>query len=196
MQRHRVFLTGVGGQGTLTSTRLLALAAMDAGLDVVSGEIHGMAQRGGVVESTVLMGGFHSPKISPGEADILLGFEPLEALRALSMLHRGGFAAVNTDPIPPLSSALEREPYPSLETMCAPIREWAGKAVFVPCHTLGVKAGNPQSANTALLGAACAAGAFPFGMEAMEAAIKKHLPPKIVDVNLVALRLGADALGG
>lgn len=196
MQRHRVFLTGVGGQGTLTSTRLLALAAMDAGLDVVSGEIHGMAQRGGVVESTVLMGGFHSPKISPGEAGILLGFEPLEALRALSMLRQGGFAAVNTDPIPPLSSSLEREPYPSLETLCAPIREWAGKAVFVPCHTLGVKAGNPQSANTVLLGAACAAGAFPFGMEAMEAAIKKHLPPKIVDVNLAALRLGADALGG
>jgi len=65
-----------------------------------------------------------------------------------------------------------------------------------PAHPLGGKAGNPQGANTALLGAACAAGAFPFGMEAMEAAIKKHLPPKIVDVNLVALRLGADALGG
>jgi indolepyruvate ferredoxin oxidoreductase beta subunit len=66
MQRLRVFLTGVGGQGTLTSTRLLALAAMDSGLEVVSGEIHGMAQRGGVVESTVLVGGFASPKISPG----------------------------------------------------------------------------------------------------------------------------------
>lgn len=196
MQRHRIFLTGVGGQGTLTSTRLLALAAMDAGLDVVSGEIHGMAQRGGVVESTVLLGGFTSPKISPGEADILLGFEPLEALRALPMLLRGGFAAVSTDPIPPLSSALEREPYPPLETLCAPIREWAGKAVFIPCHALGVAAGNPQSANTVLLGAACAAGAFPFDMAAMEAAIKKHLPPKIVDVNLAALRLGADALCG
>jgi indolepyruvate ferredoxin oxidoreductase beta subunit len=86
MQRLRVFLTGVGGQGTLTSTRLLALAAMDSGLEVVSGEIHGMAQRGGVVESTVLVGGFASPKISPGEADVLLGFEPLEAWRALPML--------------------------------------------------------------------------------------------------------------
>lgn len=195
MQRHRVFLTGVGGQGTLTSTRLLALAAMDAGLEVVSGEIHGMAQRGGVVESTVLLGGFQSPKISPGEADILLGFEPLEALRALPMLRPGGFAAVNTDPIPPLSSALEREPYPALAAIVEPIKAHAGQVVFVPCHELGVKAGNPQSANTVLLGAACAAGVFPFGLDAMAAAVEKHLPPKIVEVNLVALRLGAQALG-
>ncbi len=195
MQRLRVFLTGVGGQGTLTSTRLLALAAMDSGLEVVSGEIHGMAQRGGVVESTVLLGGFASPKISPGEADVLLGFEPLEAWRALPMLREGGFAAVSTDPIPPLSSALQREPYPAMADIAARIRDWAGRAVFVPCHDLAVKAGNPQSANTALLGAACAAGVFPFGVEALEAAIRTHLPPKIVDVNVTALRLGAQALG-
>jgi len=114
----------------------------------------------------------------------------------LPMLRRGGCAAVNTDPIPPLSSALEREPYPALATIEAPIREWAGKAVFLPCHKLGTRAGNPQSANTALLGAACAAGMLPFDLEAMAAAIEKHLPPKIVDVNLAALRLGADSLGG
>ena len=88
MNRVRIYLTGVGGQGTLTATTLLSRTALDQGIEVVSGEIHGMAQRGGVVESTVLLGGFASPRIGFGEADILLGFEPLETLRALPYLKK------------------------------------------------------------------------------------------------------------
>jgi len=86
----RIFLAGVGGQGTLTATNLLALMALDKNIPVTSGEIHGMAQRGGIVESTLLLGGYLSPKIDHGEADIILGFEPLETLRALIYLKKGG----------------------------------------------------------------------------------------------------------
>ena len=75
-KRLRIFFTGVGGQGTLTATTLLARTALDAGQEVVAGEVHGMAQRGGVVESVLLLGGWRSPKLDLGEADILLGFEP------------------------------------------------------------------------------------------------------------------------
>ena len=74
-KRMRIYFTGVGGQGTLTATTLLSRAALDAGLDLVAGEVHGMAQRGGVVESVLLLGGWRSPKLDPGEADIILGFE-------------------------------------------------------------------------------------------------------------------------
>ena len=76
--RIRIYMTGVGGQGTLTATTLLARVAVAQGVEVVAGEIHGMAQRGGVVESTILLGGWKSPKLGFGEADIVLGFEPLE----------------------------------------------------------------------------------------------------------------------
>ena len=89
-KRIRIYMTGVGGQGTLTATTLLARVAVEQGVEVVAGEIHGMAQRGGVVESTVLLGGWKSPKLGFGEADIVLGFEPLETLRGLRYLKQGG----------------------------------------------------------------------------------------------------------
>ena len=88
--RIRIYMTGVGGQGTLTATTLLARVAVAQGVEVVAGEIHGMAQRGGVVESTILLGGWKSPKLGFGEADIVLGFEPLETLRGLRYLKQGG----------------------------------------------------------------------------------------------------------
>jgi indolepyruvate ferredoxin oxidoreductase beta subunit len=108
MTRARIFFTGVGGQGTLTATTLLARTALDAGLPVTSGEIHGMAQRGGVVESTLLVGGYKSAIIAPGEADVILGFELLETLRALPMLKRGGFVVGNSEALQPVGVCLGR----------------------------------------------------------------------------------------
>ena len=91
----RIFFTGVGGQGTLTATILLAQAAMRKGLPVTAGEVHGMAQRGGVVESTLLIGGFSSPRIAAGEADVLLGFEPLETLACPAFAVSGKEVSIN-----------------------------------------------------------------------------------------------------
>jgi len=187
----RIFMTGVGGQGTLTATTLLAKIALDRGLDVVSGEVHGMAQRGGVVESTLLIGGRRSPRIAFGEADLLLGFEPLETLRALPYLAPGGRVFSGSEPLPPIGVALKKERYPDPEALQAKVRAVAKDALFLPCQSLGHKAGSLQSGNSALLGAACAAGALPFGPDALEAGIRKHLPAKIAEANLAAARLGA-----
>src|SRR6056297_893996 len=99
MKKLRIFLAGVGGQGTLTATNLLAQIALDKDIPVTSGEIHGMAQRGGIVESTLLLGGYLSPKISYGEADILLGFEPMETLRALPYLKPQSLLLSNNEPL-------------------------------------------------------------------------------------------------
>ena len=192
--RIRIYMTGVGGQGTLTATTLLARAALDAGLDVVAGEVHGMAQRGGVVESVVLLGGWKAPKLDVGEADIMLGFEPLETLRGLPYLAPQGVIFASTDPLPPLSVSLGKEPYPDLEAIKAKARAVAGKAWFLPCRELGMKAGSVQSGNTVLLGALCASGLIPLTPEALEQAVRKHLPPKLVDTNLAALHLGVEAL--
>ncbi|GFK94284.1 hypothetical protein NNJEOMEG_02126 [Fundidesulfovibrio magnetotacticus] len=192
MQRARIFFTGVGGQGTLTATKLVSLTALDEGLPVTSGEIHGMAQRGGVVESTVLVG-YMSPKITHGEADLLLGFELLETLRALCYLKPGGVVVSNSQALPPLSVATGKAAYPELEAVRAKAQAAASKALFVPCRTLAEQAGSAQSANTVLLGAACAVGALPFGMEALERSVRKYLKPALAETNLKALALGAGA---
>jgi len=193
-QRLRIFLTGVGGQGTLTATALLSRTALDQGLEIVSGEIHGMSQRGGVVESTVSIGGWLSPSLYHGEADILLGFEPLETLRALPYLTRGGFVFSSTEFIPPTSVSMGREKLPELSAVEAAVREVAGKSWFLPMQTLGREAGSVQSSNTALLGALCEAGIMPFGPDALREGIRKHLPPDTVEVNLRALELGVGAI--
>ncbi len=193
MNRARIFLTGVGGQGTLTATTLLARTALDAGLPVTSGEIHGMAQRGGVVESTLLIGGYKSARISQGEADVLLGFELLETLRALPMLRRGGHVVSNAEAIQPVGVCLGRECYPPLEAVLETARGFAASVVMVPAISLAEQAGTAKAANIVLLGAAAACDALPFDVAALVRSVEKYLKPKIVPLNLKALELGAQA---
>ena len=195
-KRMRIFFTGVGGQGTLTATTLLARTALEAGLDVVAGEVHGMAQRGGVVESVMLLGGWRSPKLDYGEADVLLGFEPLETLRALPYLQPGGAIFSSSDPLPPLSVSLGKAEYPVKQHIMEQARQVAGQCHFVPCRELGLQAGSVQSGNTVLLSVVCASGVLPFGVDALEAAIKKFLPPKLQESNLKALELGKACCAG
>ena len=147
MNRIRIFLTGVGGQGTLTATTLLANTALAQGLEVVSGEIHGMAQRGGVVLSS-------------------------------------------SDPTPPVGVSSGGDKYPEFGHIQETVSKQARQVWFLPCRELGLQAGSSQSGNTALLGAACAVGVLPFGVDALEAAIKKFLPAKLQESNLKALELG------
>lgn len=193
MSRIRIYMTGVGGQGTLTATTLLARTALDAGIEVVAGEIHGMAQRGGVVESTVLLGGWQSPKISHAEADIMLGFEPLETLRGLSYLAKGGKVLSNTEILPPIGVSMGRETYPEMDAIREKVAARASDAWYLPCRTLGLEAGSAQSGNSVLLGAVCASGLLPFGVDALNAAIKRYLAPKLVEMNLRAVELGVEA---
>ena len=195
-KRIRIYMTGVGGQGTLTATTLLARVALDCGLEVVAGEIHGMAQRGGVVESFVLLGGWRSPKIGLGEADVLLGFEPLESLRGLPYLAAGGTVFTSLDTIPCPGVCAGRECAPETGAMIAAVRSRAGKAWGLPIRAMGAEAGSVQSGNSVLLGALCASGVLPFDGEALAAGIRKHLPAKLVDVNLRAAEAGGRALEG
>lgn len=189
-----IFFTGVGGQGTLTATNLLAKAALDKGLDVTAGEIHGMAQRGGVVESTVLIGGFRSPRIAQGEADALLGFEPVETLRALPYLKPKGLVFSSTDPIPPASVSTGKEPYPDLDAVKTEIAARKVKAVYLPIRQMGLEAGAAQSGNLALLGAFLASGIAPLGPEDLIAAIEKNMKPALAEINRKAVLLGAAAV--
>lgn len=186
----RIFMTGVGGQGTLTATTLLAKTVLSLGLPVTSGEIHGMAQRGGVVESTVLIG-CKSPKIGHGEADVLLGFEPLETLRAMPYLKKGGMVFSSSEFLAPLSVATGRDVCPSLEQVKEAVMACTDDYRFLPCQTLGLEAGAVQAGNIALLGALAASGKTPVTLQALTDTLKANMKAKIVDVNLKALELGA-----
>ena len=153
-----------------------------------------MAQRGGVVESVLLLGGWRSPKLDLGEADILLGFEPLETLRGLPYLRPGGVIFSSRDPLPPLSVSLGMAAYPAMEEIEQKSRAVAGQCHFLACRELGLQAGAAQAGNTVLLAAVCASGLLPFGVDALKAAIEKYLPPKLQASNLKALELGQAAL--
>jgi indolepyruvate ferredoxin oxidoreductase beta subunit len=190
MAKVRVFFTGVGGQGTLTATTMLAQAAMAKGLHVTTGEVHGMAQRGGVVVSALLIGGFMSPRIAPGEADLILGFEPLETLRALPMLKKGGAVVSNADPIPPVSVSLGKETYPEMDSIKQQVEACAGTCRFLHCTEMGVQAGALQAGNMALIGAACALGVVPVTPDELKGTITTRLKAKIVDMNIKAVDLG------
>lgn len=194
MSRLRIYLTGVGGQGTLTATTLLSRILLDEGLEVVSGEIHGMAQRGGVVESTILVGGWKSPVISHGEADVVLGFEALETYRALPYLVPNGTVFSSTEFIPPPGVNAGRESLPELTYIVDAVRKVASKNVFLPIASLGQQAGAVQSANTILLAVFLESGLLPCGVDALQKGIEKYLPPKVVDVNKEAVRLGLEAM--
>lgn len=194
-QKNRIYLTGVGGQGTLTATTLLARAALEAGLMVTSGEIHGMAQRGGVVESTILLGGWLSPKLDPGQADIIVGFEPMETLRGLLYLKPGGSVFSSLDPISPPAVSSGQAVYPDIEAMQAQIAGQAGRAVFMSTRELGRQAGAVQSGNIALLGALCASGLIdPVTLDALKQTIGRTMKPALAEINLQAADLGAAAL--
>ncbi len=194
MNRMRIFFAGVGGQGTLTATNLLGLVALDKGMEVTAGEIHGMAQRGGIVESTLLIGGYASPKIEKGEADVLLGFEPLETLRALPYLKKGGHIVWNLDPTYPVGVSTGMEKYPSLSYIQEKIEECSSKNYSLHAVKLAKEAGTVRCANMVLLGAFCALEISPFSLDDLAKGINTHLGEKIRQINLKAIELGKEAI--
>ena len=110
-----ILIAGVGGQGILTASNVLGVAAIEEGFRIRGSETHGMAQRGGRVVSHVRSGDVHSPLIPKGECDFLLGFEPLEALRSIDFLGKRSTSILNTSPIMPIQKGIIE--YPSLENI-------------------------------------------------------------------------------
>ena len=151
--RKRIFIAGVGGQGTITATIVIGEAALAAGHHVVTSELHGMAQRGGVVQSTVVVGDIHAATISDGAADVLLGFEPAETLRVVAKAHRDRTVIItNTRPIVPLSATQGTTRYPDLETILAQLQAAARRLVAVDAVALAAAAGTPKAIGAVFVG--------------------------------------------
>ncbi len=185
-----VMLAGVGGQGTILAADVLAKTARAAGFDVKLSEVHGMAQRGGSVDTVVRFGDrVHAPITDHGHADHLVAFEVTEAARQLPFLKPGGRLLVNSrviDPMPVLIGDLPRTD--GVEE--ALVEEGV---VFIDAEELACEAGSPRSANIVLLGALSTGLPFPRGVWA--GVIERRVPPATVEANLRAFDLGRRACG-
>ncbi|MCX6654589.1 MAG: indolepyruvate oxidoreductase subunit beta [Candidatus Bathyarchaeota archaeon] len=194
METTRVVIAGVGGQGTLLATRLIAETAIKQGLNVRIGETYGMAQRGGPVMGHIQIGEAYSPQIRPGEADALLGFELAEATRrGVTYMRNGGLAIVNSKKIPPVEVISGMRRYPSEKDLLRLLRRVSGKVVVFDATSLAEKAGDPISTNIVMLGALTASNVLPFGEKEVTVVMKESIPARFLDLNTRAFKLGADA---
>lgn len=183
-----IVLCGVGGQGTVLASKLIAAAAMKKGISVMSAETIGMAQRGGSVFSHIRLGEhLHSPMIAKGTADIIIGFEPAEAVRMLPYLKGNGQVIVSSHAIMPVTSTLSGADYDGKEIILY-LKEVVNNLLVVDsekaCHELG----SSKVLNILLLGAAISSGALGLTEEEIQDAIKERLPEKFHDLNYRALQ--------
>lgn len=193
MDVKRLIMVAVGGQGNLLASKVLGEAALICKVPVKMSEVHGMAQRGGVVESALVFGDAQSTIISDGEADLLLGFEPSETLRAMNRCNSSSTVITNLDPVPPFTVAIGRGVYPDMGTIKALIRERAARLIAFDAMALAKEAGSPMTMNIVLVGALIQTCALPLTRESVERAIETRTKKAFVDMNLAAFDLGFNA---
>lgn len=180
-------LVGVGGQGTVLASRIISETAMNKGLKVCAAETIGMAQRGGSVVSHVKYGGNPiSPLIAENMADVIIAFEPAEAVRSLKYLKNGGVVVVSDSPIQPTTASLYGKEY-SVDEMLAYLRENTGRLIVVEADKILEECGSSKVLNVALLGAAARSGALWITREEIGETIKRRLPERFIEMNLKAL---------
>jgi indolepyruvate ferredoxin oxidoreductase beta subunit len=183
-------VTGVGGQGALLASNVLAEVGVQAGYDVKKAEVHGMSQRGGSVFSHVRWGTkLDSPVIGRGEVDYLLALEKLEALRYVQMLRPGGTVIVGELKIPPLTVSSGKDVYPDDGTVRQLLGQVTGDVHMVPTLTLAEKAGNARAHNVVLLGALSTFFEnVPRGIWLQ--VIEERVPQRYIEVNRQAFEAG------
>jgi indolepyruvate ferredoxin oxidoreductase beta subunit len=156
-------------------------------------EVHGMAQRGGVVESAVVMGAAQSPVISDGEADILMSFEPLETLRALRKCSSTSLVISNNSPISPFAVASGREQYPDVGEMMRTVSNHVNRLIALDARSLAREAGSELSLNMVMIGALMRHAEMPFGREVVETVLNTRTKKAFLKMNLKAFDLGFQA---
>ncbi len=184
---NNILLCGVGGQGTVLASKLLSSAAMSTGQNVLAAETIGMAQRGGSVTSHVRIGeNIYSPLIAHGEADIIIAFEPSEAVRAMPYLRVGGIVVLNTRPVRPVTGTLSGSIYDGGE-MLDYIKSKGIAVIAVDGDSACAALGSPRVLNVVLLGAAVRSGALGITADMLKSEIIKKINPKFHELNLRAI---------
>lgn len=185
-----VVLVGVGGQGILLASEIIAQAAQESGFDVKTNEIHGMAQRGGSVIAQIRFGEkVYSPLIPKGTATVLASLERIEGLRYRNYLSPNGLAVISDQVIIPVTASSGQTPYPEINQQI--LEQFFPRLIYLHAVEKATELGNARAANSILLGALSTQ--LDFSLDVWEVAIKKCVKPKFIDLNIEAFLFGRNS---
>ncbi|MBU0719032.1 MAG: indolepyruvate oxidoreductase subunit beta [Planctomycetes bacterium] len=193
----RILIVGTGGQGALTAARVLTEAFVAHGHNVVSGQLHGMAQRGGSVQSSVMIDCGISPMIPAGRADFVLGFEPVETARALPLMSARTVVYMNTARVIPYILGQravlgqEQAEYPEVEQLAAKIQAISPRLSVFDATALALEAGSAKALNVVMLGCLLGSGALALSADVFWDTIAERMPPRLMEPNRRAFFAGA-----
>ena len=186
-----ILVAGVGGQGTLLASDILAEVGMRVGLDAKKSDVLGLAVRGGSVLSHVRWGAsVASPVIRAGDVGYMLAFEPLEALRGIPLLGSNALVVCNLQIVAPISVSSGSAVYPTRAEIESRLANAAGEVRFIDATTLALEIGTPRVTNIVLLGAFSTA--FDFDTALWEEVVLSRVPPKYMELNRAAFRRGRE----
>jgi len=188
-----VIVTGVGGQGNVLISQLMGSALVRAGYHVTIGETYGASQRGGAVMSHLRISdqAQYGPLIPQGQADVILGLEPLETLRVLGQYGNPGVTVIsNSRPVYPLAVAIGTARYPSVEEIVRALEELSSRAWLINATDIALDLGASILANIVMVGALVGADVLPLAAKEFELELQESLPADKLDLNLKAFRRG------
>ena len=189
--KYTIQIVGVGGQGVLLASMVLGNAAMKSGYKVAMSEVHGMAQSGGRVLCTSSFGDdLISPLEAEGDADMIVGFEPVETCRYLSLGNKDTVVIMNLDPVYPSMVAAGMESYPEIDELIASARSQNQNVRTLEATSLAIEAGKAVAANAVMIGAVAGVKGFPLDMNVLRETLAENVPQKFLELNLKAFDLG------
>ncbi len=193
INEYNVLISGVGGQGGLTLSRIIGFAAVRDGYKLRIGETLGMSQRGGSVISYVRFGkSVYSPIIPSNGADLLIGLEPMEALRAIKYINEETVVIINERKIPPVVVNLGKREYPDINEIIDLFRNVTNKVYVHDFSTEAEKLGSIRVTNVISLGTAYHLAKIPLSEESIIDSIRSIVPEKYIDMNLLAYKKGKE----
>ncbi|MFH0966650.1 MAG: indolepyruvate oxidoreductase subunit beta [Methanobacteriota archaeon] len=185
-----VLIVGIGGQGTILTSNIIGEACVIEGVSVRGAETHGMAQRGGSVESQIRIGQDYGPLIVPGTADLIISFDLMEAARSSHYLKKNGHIFSAREFVVPTSVFMQDYPSPDEQMLISEIGDH--QVTIVDAHLLSQEAGSPLTSNVVLLGAA--SRCIPLPETSLREAIRRIVPKKTIELNLKAFDLGRSSV--
>ena len=191
-----IVITGVGGQGNILVSEILAKAAAAEGFRVTVGESYGLSQRGGAVSSHIrLSQEFQYGAVIPaGHADIIVGFEPVEAARSAAALgHPGTNIILNPRPVYPVGVLIGRHAYPEPDELISNLKEMSAEVLLIESSELAAIAGDPVVQNIVMVGALAGSGYLPLSQATFTSVINAVVPERVLEMNQKAFQMGFDA---
>lgn len=194
MKEYNIILCGVGGQGTILASKIIAQTSLRKGINCRVGETHGMSQRGGSVVSHVRIGDNVLGAITPeNQGHLMLAFEPVESLRYMNFLEKEGWIVLNTHPIVPTSVNAGLAKYPDINTIQEELKKVSSRMIPIQASDIATSIGSIISLNMVILGAASQVPGFPFSGEEMKKSIQELVKPAFYESNVIAFESGIKA---